>query len=78
VHFYAGFKVWDVGCCPVGKYGQCDPDQQENICKNRSEYLFWDSFHPTEIVNNILAARAYKAFEKFDTYPTDISHLAKI
>ncbi|KAE7996331.1 hypothetical protein FH972_001062 [Carpinus fangiana] len=73
-----GFKVWDVGCCPVGKYGQCDPDQQENICKNRSEYLFWDSFHPTEIVNNILAARAYKAFEKFDTYPTDISHLAKI
>ncbi|KAJ7968806.1 GDSL esterase/lipase [Quillaja saponaria] len=71
----AGFKVFSVGCCPVGKNGQCNPSQAP--CQNRNEYLFWDSFHPTEAVNQITAARSYKASSPFDTYPMDISHLVQ-
>lgn len=45
---------------------------------NRSEYTFWDSFHPTEAANKVTAARSYQNFLKTDTYPMDISHLIKL
>ncbi|KAJ7947209.1 GDSL esterase/lipase [Quillaja saponaria] len=71
----AGFKVFNVGCCPVGKNGLCIPSQTP--CQNRTEYIFWDSFHPTEPVNKIAATRSYKASGPFDTYPIDISGLVQ-
>lgn len=71
-----GFKVVDVGCCPVRSDGQCIPNS--NPCKNRTEYVFWDAFHPTEALNQITARRSYTAFLPSDAYPYDISHLVKI
>jgi len=38
----AGFKVVDVGCCPVRSDGQCIPNS--NPCKNRTEYVFGTLF----------------------------------
>ncbi|CAI0433705.1 unnamed protein product [Linum tenue] len=38
-----------VACCGQGPYngeGQCTP--ASNLCPNRDEYVFWDSYHPTE------------------------------
>ncbi|KAK7848525.1 GDSL esterase/lipase At1g29670 [Quercus suber] len=72
----AGFKVANVGCCPVNEIGQCICSKTP--CQNRSEYTFWDSFHPTEAANKIYAARSYQNFLKTDTYPMDISHLIKL
>lgn len=72
----AGFKVANVGCCPVDEIGQCICSKTP--CQNRSEYTFWDSFHPTEAANKISAARSYQNFLKTDTYPMDISHLIKL
>ncbi|KAM3700661.1 hypothetical protein ACB098_05G113800 [Castanea mollissima] len=71
-----GFKVTNVGCCPIGKNGQCAPSQTPR--KNRNEYIFWDSFHTTAAANRVTASRSYKAFLPNDTYPIDISHLAQL
>ncbi|KAI5331430.1 hypothetical protein L3X38_021556 [Prunus dulcis] len=72
----AGFKVVNAGCCPVNKFGQCAADQTP--CQNRSEYAFWDGFHPTEALNQITARRTYTEFDPSDTYPLDISHLVQL
>ncbi|KAM6552294.1 hypothetical protein CsatB_002102 [Cannabis sativa] len=69
----AGFKVWDVGCCSVNEIGQCK--KLEKPCENRTEYVFWDSFHPTEASNLITANRIYKAYDPSDSHPMDLSTL---
>ncbi|KAM1571566.1 hypothetical protein ACFX15_035856 [Malus domestica] len=71
----AGFKVVNAPCCPVNKFGQCNPAQAS--CQNRKEYVFWDPFHPTEALNQITARRTYTELDDSDTYPMDISHLVK-
>jgi phospholipase/lecithinase/hemolysin len=71
-----GFKVTDVGCCPVDQDGQCTPSKTP--CQNRTEYVFWDAFHPTEAANRVSASRSYKAYLPNDTYPIDISHLVQL
>jgi len=71
----AGFKVWDKGCCPVNKLGQCDP--KGTPCENRIDYVFWDSFHPTEHLNTITASRIYSAYDLSDSYPMDVNQLVQ-
>ncbi|XP_062095941.1 GDSL esterase/lipase At1g29670-like [Humulus lupulus] len=68
-----GFKVWNVGCCGGLENGQCKP--LEIPCENRREYVFWDSFHPTEAYNFITASKIYKAYNLSYSYPMDISDL---
>ncbi|KAL4184042.1 hypothetical protein AMTRI_Chr11g158050 [Amborella trichopoda] len=73
-----GFTVVDKGCCGVGRNnGQvtCLPFQQP--CSNRTEYIFWDAFHPTEAANIILAQKAYASKYCSDAYPINIRQLAK-
>ncbi|EXB58273.1 GDSL esterase/lipase [Morus notabilis] len=73
----AGFKVWNVGCCAVNNNtGQCVPNKTP--CENRNEYVFWDSFHPTEALNLITAKRVYNAYDPSDCYPMDISSLVQL
>ncbi|KAM5587829.1 GDSL esterase/lipase [Rosa sericea] len=71
-----GFKVLNVGCCPVNNVGQCV--LSGTPCQNRSEYVFWDSFHPTEASNQITAFRTYKSVDPTDNYPMDVSHLVQL
>ncbi|XP_059638725.1 GDSL esterase/lipase At1g29670-like [Cornus florida] len=74
-----GFKVTNSACCGGGKNNGEIPCLPLQIpCKKRSEYLFWDAFHPTEAANVIVAARAYNAHTPSDTYPIDISHLIQL
>ncbi|KAL5539277.1 hypothetical protein UlMin_042742 [Ulmus minor] len=68
-----GFKVWNVGCCRVNRYGQCSASVSP--CSNRKEHVFWDSFHPTEAYNLISATQIFKADDPSFAYPLDISHL---
>lgn len=45
----AGFGVVDKGCCGTGAIEVsilCNPASP--TCTNASEYVFWDSYHPTE------------------------------
>ncbi|EXB52561.1 GDSL esterase/lipase [Morus notabilis] len=46
------------GCCGTGLVETsilCNPLSSVITCTNASEYVFWDGFHPSEAVNQILA-----------------------
>ncbi|KAE8056667.1 hypothetical protein FH972_013415 [Carpinus fangiana] len=67
--------VSNVSCCETFTTGLCVPFG--STCSNRSQYAFYDSVHPTQIVASVYARRAYKAQYPSDAYPFDISHLAQ-
>ncbi|KAM7509379.1 hypothetical protein LguiA_019832 [Lonicera macranthoides] len=74
-----GFEVVDGGCCGVGRNnGQitCLPLQQP--CNDRSKYLFWDAFHPTEAANIIVAKMSYSSTSRNYAYPINIQQLAML
>ncbi|XP_050270031.1 GDSL esterase/lipase At5g37690 [Quercus robur] len=50
-----GFKVSNTSCCNVDSSvgGLCLPNSK--LCSNRSDYVFWDAFHPSDKANAILA-----------------------
>ncbi|KAH7513482.1 hypothetical protein FEM48_Zijuj12G0204700 [Ziziphus jujuba var. spinosa] len=54
-----GFDSADSACCHVaGRFGgliPCGPTSM--VCSDRSKYVFWDPFHPTEAANTIIARR---------------------
>ncbi|CAI0475407.1 unnamed protein product [Linum tenue] len=53
-------EVVDCACCTVEvSSGQCVPDKAP--CPDRSSYVFWDWFHPTEALNSVTAAAAFEA-----------------
>ncbi|CAM8878317.1 unnamed protein product [Rhodiola kirilowii] len=57
-----GFKYVDVGCCGTGLYEvsfTCNKYTNVFSCKNSSEYLFWDSYHPTERVDCVTVLDEY-------------------
>ncbi|KAI3861005.1 hypothetical protein MKX03_026674 [Papaver bracteatum] len=74
-----GFEVFDKGCCGVGRNNgeiTCLPLQRP--CPDRSKYLFWDAFHPTEAANIILGKKAFSSNSATDVYPMNIQKLAML
>lgn len=73
-----GFKVIDRGCCGVGRnQGQVTCLPFSIPCAERNQYMFWDAFHPTQAVNQILAQRAYNG-PPSDCYPINVQQMAQI
>lgn len=70
-----GFTVANASCCSTGSRtnGLCVPNQTP--CQNRTTYVFWDQFHPTEAANRIIAINSYNGSNPALTYPVDIKHL---
>ncbi|KAD4982501.1 hypothetical protein E3N88_19172 [Mikania micrantha] len=63
-------------CCnQLREDGQCVPGSKP--CLFRALTVFYDGFHPTEIANTIIGTRSYVSVSPTDTYPYDISHLAR-
>ncbi|KAI0488658.1 hypothetical protein KFK09_028497 [Dendrobium nobile] len=52
-----GFENVGEGCCATGKFELGYLCNQYNLhtCANADKYVFWDSFHPTQRVNRLLA-----------------------
>uniref|UniRef100_A0A0D9XB12 Uncharacterized protein n=1 Tax=Leersia perrieri TaxID=77586 RepID=A0A0D9XB12_9ORYZ len=53
-----GFATSKVACCGQGPYngvGLCTA--RSSICPDRSLYVFWDNFHPTERANRIIVSQ---------------------
>ncbi|KAK6918601.1 GDSL lipase/esterase [Dillenia turbinata] len=71
-----GFSVSIQGCCGVDT-GRVQWNCIAGIapCSNRNAYVFWDSLHPTEALNRIIAQRSY-AGPQSDIYPFNIQQLA--
>ncbi|KAG0537057.1 hypothetical protein BDA96_03G115100 [Sorghum bicolor] len=74
-----GFTVLDRGCCGVGRNnGQITCLPLQRPCDDRSKYMFWDAFHPTEAVHRIYAAKAFSSNSTAEVYPINVSQLAAI
>lgn len=78
VHF-SGFNVVNEGCCGGGEYnGQlpCLP-VVDQLCSNRDEYVFWDAFHPTQAVNEVLGFRSFGG-PISDISPMNVQQLSRL
>ncbi|KAK4486025.1 hypothetical protein RD792_008687 [Penstemon davidsonii] len=73
-----GFSVTDRGCCGIGRnQGQITCLPFSVPCTNRDQYIFWDAFHPTQAVNQIMAQKAYSGSPS-DCYPVNIQKMAQL
>ncbi|KAL6839352.1 hypothetical protein ACP4OV_030849 [Aristida adscensionis] len=53
-----GFATAKQACCGQGPHnglGLCTP--ASNLCADRSKYVFWDAYHPTERANRIIVSQ---------------------
>ncbi|XP_038887323.1 GDSL esterase/lipase At5g37690 [Benincasa hispida] len=66
-----GFKVSNTSCCNVDTSigGLCLPNSK--LCKNRSEYVFWDAFHPSDAANAVMANKLFSTL--FTSFPSSSS-----
>jgi hypothetical protein len=73
-----GFSVANKGCCGIGRnQGQITCLPLSIPCLKRDQYVFWDAFHPTEAVNQIIARRAYSG-PPSDCYPINVKKMAEV
>ena len=58
----AGFEVRERGCCATGRYEMSYMCNKLNpfTCDIANKYVFWDSIHPSEKTNFIVAEHAIK------------------
>ncbi|WOG93874.1 hypothetical protein DCAR_0313162 [Daucus carota subsp. sativus] len=71
-----GFKISNTSCCNVDTSvgGLCLPNSK--LCKNRTEYVFWDAFHPSDAANVVLANKFFSILfpEPHPPSPTPLPH----
>ncbi|XAR57562.1 Triacylglycerol lipase [Bertholletia excelsa] len=73
-----GFSVVNRGCCGIGRNrGQITCLPFQTPCENRTEYVFWDAFHPTEAVNIIMGRKAFSG-DPSVVSPINIQQLASL
>ncbi|OWM73007.1 hypothetical protein CDL15_Pgr001121 [Punica granatum] len=71
--------VTDQACCGIGKNHAsilCLPNFIP--CKNRDQYVFWDSWHPTEAASLVAVKRLFGNNARSFTYPITILELAEL
>ncbi|KAK9741282.1 hypothetical protein RND81_03G094600 [Saponaria officinalis] len=77
-----GFKISNTSCCNVDTTlgGLCLPNSK--LCTNRTDYVFWDAFHPSDAANEILAEKLFSNLfpktRKNDTKPTIVGKTAHV
>lgn len=60
---FTGFEVASTACCGTGLFEMgylCD-ERNPYTCRDANKYVFWDSFHPTDKTNGILAYGAVRS-----------------
>ncbi|XP_048128590.1 GDSL esterase/lipase EXL3-like isoform X3 [Rhodamnia argentea] len=62
-----GFKVSTKGCCGTGNIEVsylCNRLDHPDTCGNDTEFVFWDSFHPTEAAYHILVDQIFSKYAR--------------
>ncbi|KVH91828.1 Lipase, GDSL [Cynara cardunculus var. scolymus] len=71
-----GFSVSDKACCGLGRYnGWMMCISPGMACGNASNYLWWDQFHPTAAVNEILAENVWSGLHTRMCYPMNMEQM---
>ncbi|XVE82281.1 hypothetical protein DITRI_Ditri15bG0135600 [Diplodiscus trichospermus] len=74
-----GFDSESFACCYVaGSFGgliPCGPSSK--VCPDRSKYVFWDPYHPSDAANVIIAKRLLDG-DSDDIFPMNIRRLARV
>ncbi|CAO2819344.1 unnamed protein product [Amaranthus hypochondriacus] len=82
-HLHYGFENAKDPCCgglfpPIMCFkAENDTNTSSVLCEDRSKYVFWDAFHPTEAANLIIANKFLNGDQRF-TSPLNIRQLYKI
>ncbi|KAJ8451124.1 hypothetical protein Cgig2_026933 [Carnegiea gigantea] len=73
---YVGFSVASEACCGLGKYkGWIMCMSPEMACRNASTHIWWDQFHPTDAVNEILADNVWSGLHSSMCYPMNMKDM---
>ncbi|XP_034685260.1 GDSL esterase/lipase At4g16230-like [Vitis riparia] len=71
-----GFENGNSSCCYIaGRFGgliPCGPPSK--VCSDRSKYVFWDPYHPSDAANEIIATRLLGG-DSDDIWPMNIRQL---
>nr|XP_043608875.1 GDSL esterase/lipase At5g55050-like [Erigeron canadensis] len=73
-----GIREIKEACCGLGKLKAdipCTP--VSTYCSNRSDYLFWDLYHPTEIVSKTFADLLYSGSIQV-AHPLNVAQLVRL
>lgn len=72
----AGFENPSSSCCHMaGRFGGLIPCGPTSIvCWDRSKYVFWDPYHPTDAANVIIAKRLLDG-DHNDIFPMNVRQL---
>ncbi|KAI9123269.1 hypothetical protein K1719_006158 [Acacia pycnantha] len=74
-----GFENLDSSCCHIaGRFGgliPCFP--KSKVCEDRSKYVFWDAFHPSEATNTVIAKRLLDG-DANDISPMNVRKLIQV
>ena len=75
---FTGFKNPHSACCYLaGRFGGLIPCFPKSlVCQDRSKYVFWDAYHPSEAANAIIASRLLDG-ETDDIFPMNVGRLAE-
>lgn len=60
---FVGFQNSDSPCCSFGRIRPaltCVP--ASTLCSDRSKYVFWDEYHPSDSANELIANELIKKF----------------
>ncbi|XP_054805528.1 GDSL esterase/lipase At4g16230-like [Prosopis cineraria] len=73
-----GFENSDSSCCHLaGRFGGLIPCFPEStVCEDRSKYVFWDAFHPSEAANMVVAKRMLDG-DANDIWPMNVRKLSQ-
>ncbi|KAL0312438.1 UNVERIFIED_CONTAM: GDSL esterase/lipase [Sesamum radiatum] len=75
-HDYYGFNVTTDACCGLGKYrGWIMCISSDMACENASNHIWWDQFHPTDAVNEILADNVWSSLHSTMCYPMNLQEM---
>lgn len=73
---YPGFNVTTDACCGLGQYrGWIMCISSDMACKNASNHVWWDQFHPTDAVNKILADNVWSGSHINMCYPMNLQEM---